>query len=82
MPVNATVPAGQAYPSAQILVVDDDIDLRDQVATYLNQNGYVAHIASSALEMDSVLANERVDLVVLDIMLPGENGLSVCRRAA
>ena len=82
MPVTSIDAADPSYPSAQILVVDDDIDLRDQVAAYLNQNGYIAHIAASALEMDTVLAASPVDLVVLDVMLPGENGLSICRRIA
>ncbi len=77
-----STPTPQTFGSAQILVVDDDDDLRAQVVEYLGQSGYVAHAAASALEMDNVLANTSVDLVVLDIMLPGENGLSVCRRMA
>ncbi len=72
----------QSFSTARLLVVDDDIDLRDQVADYLIQNGYSAHTATNAQEMDSVLASSEIDLIVLDIMLPGENGLSVCRRMA
>ena len=70
----------QTYAANQILVVDDDIGLRDEVAEYLSQNGYAAHTASSAAEMDGILSSTAVDLIVLDVMLPGENGLSVCRR--
>ena len=76
----STVP--QTYSSAQILVVDDDVGLRDEVAEYLSSNGYVAHTATNALEMETVLSATPVDLIVLDVMLPGENGLSVCRRMA
>ena len=74
----------RAQPQAalQILVVDDDVGLREEVAEYLAQNGYAAATAGSAAEMDVVLANTPVDLIVLDVMLPGENGLSVCRRMA
>lgn len=74
--------SAQTLESAQILVVEDDLGLREEVADYLSRNGYVAHTATNALEMDSVLASTRVDLVVLDLMLPGENGLSICRRIA
>jgi two-component system OmpR family response regulator len=80
--VNAISPAcsAQTFASAQILVVEDDVGLRDEVADYLSKNGYVAHTATSAHEMDNVLATTPVDLIVLDVMLPGENGLSICRR--
>jgi two-component system, OmpR family, response regulator len=82
--VNAISPASpaQTFMSAQILVVEDDIGLREEVADYLSKNGYVAHTATNAQEMDNVLANTPVDLIVLDVMLPGENGLSICRRVA
>ena len=72
----------QSQPSAQILVVDDDIGLRDEVCDYLLQNGFVVHVAGNATEMDAVLASSLVDLIVLDVMLPGENGLAICRRIA
>ena len=63
-------------------MVEDDAGLRDEVAEYLTRNGFVAHTASDALELDNVLASTPIDLIVLDLMLPGENGLSVCRRVA
>ena len=72
----------QSQPSAQVLVVDDDIGLRGEVCDYLEQNGYAVHVAGSATEMDAVLAASPVDLIVLDVMLPGENGLAICRRIA
>jgi two-component system OmpR family response regulator len=69
-------------PSGQILVVDDDIGLRDQVADYLSQNGYCVHVASNGAEMETGLSRAPIDLIVLDVMLPGENGLAICRRVA
>ncbi len=74
--------APQSQTPSQILVVEDDSGLRDEIVEYLSRNGFVAHTASDAQELDAVLASTSVDLIVLDIMLPGENGLSVCRRIA
>ena len=74
--------ASQSQTPSQILVVEDDSGLRDEIVEYLTRNGFAAHTASDAQELDAVLASTSVDLIVLDIMLPGENGLSVCRRIA
>ena len=74
--------ASQASTPPQVLVVEDDVGLRDEVAEYLSRNGFAAHLASDAQELDSILASTPVDLIVLDLMLPGENGLSICRRIA
>ena len=74
--------APQSQTPSQILVVEDDAGLRDEIVEYLSRNGFEAHTASDAQELDAVLASTSVDLIVLDIMLPGENGLSVCRRIA
>lgn len=64
----------------KILVVDDDVRLRDLLQRYLTEQGFSIKIASDAKEMDNILANEAIDLLVLDLMLPGEDGLSICRR--
>ena len=63
-----------------ILVVDDDEELRGQISLYLTEHGFHVHEAADARSMDLVLACEPVDLIVLDLMLPGEDGLSICRR--
>ncbi|MGR3755913.1 MAG: response regulator [Tranquillimonas sp.] len=63
-----------------ILVVDDHREIRDAVTRYLERNGLRATAARDAVEMDAKLANGQFDLVVLDVMMPGEDGLSVCRR--
>jgi len=64
----------------RILVVDDDLRMRDLLVRYLGGEGYEVKAAADAPAMDKLLARERYDLVVLDLMLPGEDGLSICRR--
>lgn len=63
-----------------ILVVDDHREIRDAITRYLERNGMRASSASGAAQMDSVLAADVVDLIVLDVMMPGEDGLAICRR--
>ena len=63
-----------------ILLVDDDPEIRRLVADLLRREGFEAEMAESASEMDDVLLRIRPDLVILDLMLPGEDGLSICRR--
>ncbi len=64
----------------KILVVDDDIRLRELLQRYLSEQGFTVKVAADAKEMDAALAAEAIDLMVLDLMLPGEDGLSICRR--
>ena len=64
----------------RILVVDDDQRLRDLLVRYLGNGGYEVKAVPDAGGMDKQLARERYDLVVLDLMLPGEDGLAICRR--
>ena len=64
----------------KLLVVDDDKRLRELLERYLGEQGFVVHTAEDADAMDRALAHEAFDLVVLDLMLPGEDGLSICRR--
>lgn len=63
----------------RILVVDDDVEIRDLVAEYLSRNGYEVVTARDGASMRRALEASPVDLVVLDVMLPGEDGLSLCR---
>lgn len=63
-----------------ILVVDDDPKLRDLLAQYLGKEGYRVRSANDGNEMDGLIAKARPDLLVLDLMLPGEDGLSIARR--
>ena len=73
-------PQPSVLPGRHVLVVDDDTQLREQVAGYLAEHGFQVHAAADAREMDLALASAPIDLVVLDLMLPGEDGLSICRR--
>ena len=63
-----------------IAVVDDHRDIRDLVAKYLTQQGYRVTVADSGEALRRILEKGAVDLVVLDIMMPGEDGLTVCRQ--
>ena len=72
--------AAEPIRAARILIVDDDPGIRDVVAEFLGRHGYVVDTASDAPTMEHALARGPVDLVVLDVMLPGEDGLAICRR--
>jgi len=63
-----------------ILVVEDDRETRALIAKYLTANACNVSTASDGREMHRVLADRRVDLLILDVMLPGEDGLSLCRK--
>jgi two-component system OmpR family response regulator len=68
-------------PDAEhILVVDDDPGIRDVVSEFLSRHGYVVDTAADSREMERAMTRRTPDLVVLDLMLPGEDGLSICRR--
>lgn len=63
-----------------ILVVDDHRQIRESVTRFLERNGMRATAAKDARDMDEKLAKGHSDLMVLDVMMPGEDGLSVCKR--
>jgi two-component system phosphate regulon response regulator OmpR len=64
----------------RILVVDDDLRLRDLLKRYLGEQGFAVDTVPDAAAMDRQMQRMRYDLVVLDLMLPGEDGLAACRR--
>lgn len=66
--------------SEHLLVVDDDPHLRELLARYLDEQGYRVSTVADAAAMDELLAREQPDLIILDLMLPGEDGLSIARR--
>jgi two-component system OmpR family response regulator len=63
-----------------IMIVEDDSEIRSLLADFLTREGFIAAGAENGVAMDRVLATTRPDLIVLDLMLPGEDGLSICRR--
>jgi two-component system phosphate regulon response regulator OmpR len=64
----------------KILVVDDDARLRALLERYLGEQGFTVKAVADSTQMDRALARELYDLMVLDLMLPGEDGLAICRR--
>lgn len=63
----------------RILVVDDDLRLRELLNRYLTEHGFAVKVVGDAPQMDRALNREHFDLIVLDLMLPGADGLAVCR---
>ena len=63
-----------------ILIVDDDAEIRSLLGEYLARNGYRTTLASEGKAMRRALEHANIDLVVLDLMLPGEDGLALCRK--
>src|SRR3981189_1099295 len=69
-----------ADSAATILIVEDDAVIRPLVGEVLRNEGFGVEAAEDAPGLDAILARTRPDLVILDLMLPGEDGLSICRR--
>ncbi|MCU7959967.1 MAG: response regulator [gamma proteobacterium symbiont of Bathyaustriella thionipta] len=64
----------------RILVVDDDAEIRQLLQSYLHRNGYQVSLAAEGKAMWNVLQQAHIDLIVLDLMLPGVDGLELCRE--
>ncbi|WP_090142957.1 two-component system response regulator OmpR [Limnohabitans sp. DM1] len=64
----------------KVVIVDDDARIRDLLRRYLSQEGFDVLLAEDGRSLDRILQRETIDLIVLDLMLPGEDGLSICRR--
>jgi len=64
----------------KILVVDDDARIRDLLKRYLTQEGFDVLLAEDGKSLSRVMMRDTADLIVLDLMMPGEDGLSICRR--
>jgi len=63
----------------RILIVDDDEEIRDLLRQYLEKHGFEVVVAANGRQMRAALAAQDIDMIVLDLMLPGEDGLSLCR---
>src|SRR5205809_1003175 len=66
--------------TARLLVVDDDREIRDLVSHFLEKHGYHVETVRDGREMNVALARNDVDLLILDVMLPGKDGLELCRE--
>jgi two-component system OmpR family response regulator len=69
-----------AQPAPNILVVEDDRETRNLIAKYLRTNACNVRTAADGREMVRAMTDRRIDLLILDVMLPGEDGLSLCRK--
>lgn len=72
--------ASEPEIAGHILVVDDDREIRDLLARFLGRHGFRVTTAQDGREMRRALTDWRIDLVILDLMLPGEDGLTLCRE--
>lgn len=68
------------HPAAHVLVVEDDNDIAAMIVELLTETGFAASTVGSALAIDTVMLTAKFDLIILDAMLPGEDGFSICRR--
>lgn len=73
-------PGNEMDPSPHLLIVDDQPVIRNTLATYLSQKGFRMSTVGNASEARNMLEASAIDLVILDIMMPGEDGLSLCRH--
>lgn len=64
----------------RIIVMDDDAEIRDMLRRYLSNHGFQVQAIGDAEQLDRLLQREPFDALVLDLMMPGEDGLSICRR--
>ena len=64
----------------KLLVVDDDPRLRDLLRRYLGENGFQVFVADNGVTMNRLWLRERFDALILDLMMPGEDGLQILRR--
>src|SRR6516164_6823435 len=73
---------GEELPlsTARLLLVDDDREIRDLVSHFLEKHGYIVETVRDGREMNLALQRNDIDLVILDIMLPGKDGLELCRE--
>lgn len=74
------IPAHTTSDGRRLLVVDDDREIRDLLSALLTRRGYKVVTAREEQEMRQILETSRVDLIILDVMLPGKDGLTICRE--
>jgi two-component system OmpR family response regulator len=73
-------PPTAADAPVRILLVEDDVAISRILAEILAENGFSPSVVASGAEMDRLLERDDIDLIVLDVMLPGEDGFAICRR--
>ncbi len=73
-------PAPMSVKAPRLIIVDDDPELRGLLQRYMGENGFSVRTAADGQNLDRALAREPADAIVLDLMMPGEDGLAICRR--
>jgi len=68
------------HEATHVVVVDDNNDIRDLVREYLEQQGYKISVAEGGAALRRILERQSVDLIILDVMMPGEDGITLCRE--
>jgi two-component system, OmpR family, response regulator len=68
------------FSQIHILLVEDDAEIARGTIRFLTQSGFRVSHAQDARAMDKIMKDAKIDLLLLDLMLPGEDGLSICRR--
>ncbi len=76
----SSIPTKSEQSLIRILLVEDDVEIAQMLGDTLTESGFALRFANSAQEMDLQLQQGESDLVLLDVMLPGESGISICRR--
>lgn len=74
------LPVSDSQEQTKVLVVDDDARLRALLQRFLEEQGYMVKAVADAEQMDRALGRELYAMIVLDLMLPGEDGISICKR--
>jgi DNA-binding response OmpR family regulator len=67
-------------PAPHVIALDDDADVRRMIAEYLGENDVRVTTVATGAELASAMARELVDLVILDLRLPGEDGMQIARK--
>jgi two-component system, OmpR family, phosphate regulon response regulator OmpR len=80
MNTTSSMPLNAPNRPLRVAVVDDDARIRDLLRRYLSQEGFDVVLAEDGLGLQRLMSRESLDLIVLDLMMPGEDGLSICRR--
>lgn len=78
--IPAVFPMSPASDSVSVLILDDEAELRALLQRYLGEHGLSVRAIGEPAQLDRLLTREHFDLLILDLMLPGEDGLSICRR--
>ena len=64
----------------RILIVEDDLDMQEMMVTFLQKNGYMVSAAKNTSELSKEIKSQRIDLILLDVMLGDDNGISICKE--